>query len=132
MSNGWSSLAIGALLLTTSACEQMPSADHRKRDRIDGKPLLGKALFGREDVMILLCEGERKTCDDPRTEAELKRRDCNLTFSQEGSRAFSKFPIEHDNDGNIVGSYWITGRGKHSKEAASYGHLGGAWLRSTL
>jgi hypothetical protein len=88
----------------------------------DQAPLMGKALWGQEDVSIILCEGLRADCEFPL--ASEKERDCALIFSDAGWAALQKFVFDRDETGAPSGEVWLEGRGVRTLEAGYFGHLG--------
>jgi hypothetical protein len=115
------SAALAACVLAAS-CQDSPSAPQVRAD-IYGHPgpLKGKALWGIEDVAILLCEGPRSDCELPRNQAEL--RDCALTFSDAGSEALQRLDFERDETGAPMGEVWIEGTGRKTRRPGGYGHM---------
>jgi hypothetical protein len=120
----WLSLIFATFVLTTSACGQASTNVVTKTEDKSTGPLLGKVLFSQESISIMLCDGKRSTCDMPNTQEEIERRYCNLTFSEDGVRAFKQFPIVRSDKDGIFGAYWITGTGSRSRESGPFGHLG--------
>ncbi len=115
---------VSAALLVLASCQESATPTEQPPEPRFGDPgpLKGKALWGQEDVSIILCEGSRADCEFPlATEQE---RDCGLTFSYAGAAALQKFVFDRDETGAPSGEVWLEGWGVRTLEAGSFGHLG--------
>jgi hypothetical protein len=105
-----------------SACGNKAQQQPEYGGSLYGTPhhLLGKAMLGQETVFILLCDS-RDTFDTG-SMAEQLERSCALELSEAASSALIKF--HGGNAESVGGEYWISGTGRRTKAAGSFGHGG--------
>jgi hypothetical protein len=90
------------------------------------RALMGKAQFGRDEVIILLCD-ERRTCGDSLSFGQLALRSCALEPTKAVTDALL---TSHGIDAaSSAGEFWIEGVGRRSKGGGHFGHVGGFQCR---
>ena len=109
-------------LFALASCHSSELSEITEKMASDRRSFKGKALWGVEDVFIILCSVPRNECKHLQPDEQLRM--CALSFSDAGLESLRNHRYERDGFGTPAGEVWLEGIGVQKFGRGGYGHLG--------